>query len=135
MSRDLFPPWPIQATTAVSFNAIASTDAEQSATLRAEAAMDLSKGAGNPESDAAFQRLLPKLGQSRAEVLAVIMAAGGDGITSKEVAAILGKPLHCISGRVSELKHSGLVCSKIGAKNRAGCAVWIAVDAKGIGHD
>jgi len=36
----------------------------------------------------------------------------GEGSTSKEIASKMGRKLHCISGRISELKQAGLVIVK-----------------------
>tara|TARA_Y100001973_G_C5170452_1_gene318723 strand:+ start:124 stop:444 length:321 start_codon:yes stop_codon:yes gene_type:complete len=41
------------------------------------------------------------------------------GITSKEIAAIMKRPLNCISGRITELKKNGRIMA-IGREN--GCA-------------
>ena len=41
------------------------------------------------------------------------------GITSKEIAKIMKRPLNCISGRITELKKTGQIMA-IGRKN--GCA-------------
>lgn len=43
-----------------------------------------------------------------------------NGITSKGIAEIMGRPLNCISGRISELKQAGEV-EAIGREN--GCAI------------
>lgn len=72
---------------------------------------------GNAESGAANPTRAAKQVQ-RFEVWNII--AQHDGITSKEIADILGRPLNCISGRISELKAQKLVTAD---GRRDGCAI------------
>jgi len=60
----------------------------------------LSRHGGNEQSNAAFRRVNVTKGQQ--EILNAMR--GGGKLTSKELASILNKPLHFVSGRLSELK-------------------------------
>ena len=66
---------------------------------------------GNPESRAAHQRLR-KSGRLSADarcIYALILKAGHRGLTPKEAAAVMGKKIHQISGRFTELKRLRLI--------------------------
>jgi hypothetical protein len=60
--------------------------------------------------------------RDRVIVLGYVIACP-NGVTSKEVAASMGKPLNAISGRFSELQKSNQI-QKSGLR-RDGCAVWV----------
>lgn len=64
---------------------------------------------GNRESRAAWEKVLLKLTESQEDVLLIIQGAHPEPITPKEIANVLGKPLHSVSGRCTELKEQGLV--------------------------
>jgi chromosome segregation and condensation protein ScpB len=64
---------------------------------------------GNRESRAAWEKVLLKLTESQEDVLLIIQGAYPEPITPKEIANVMGKPLHSISGRCTELKEQGLV--------------------------
>jgi len=64
---------------------------------------------GNQESRAAWEKVLLKLTESQEDVLLIIQGAHPEPITPKEIANVLGKPLHSVSGRCTELKEQGLV--------------------------
>ena len=64
---------------------------------------------GNPESEAAFQALLPTLSNRRQEVLLIIRKSGFKGLTVHEVAEMLGTTPNAVSGRFTELKRDGLI--------------------------
>jgi hypothetical protein len=57
----------------------------------------------------------------RGRIFNLIREAGQNGLTAKEAAGALGKPLNCISGRFSELAKDALIfkCGR-----RDGAAVW-----------
>jgi|TARA_R100001463_G_scaffold2960_3_gene12256 predicted transcriptional regulator len=55
----------------------------------------------------------------RSRVFQIIKKTYG-GITSKEIAEKIGRPLNCISGRISELKRDGRI-EVVG--RRDGCAI------------
>lgn len=63
-----------------------------------------SKHGGNAESVEANGRVDKRQGQR--DVIATLTNAR---LTSKEIAVRLGKPLNCISGRLSELKMAGVI--------------------------
>jgi hypothetical protein len=60
------------------------------------------KHGGNPESEAANVRAHGGKEEMRRRILCLFLT--GCDWTSKEIAARLGKPLHAISGRLSELR-------------------------------
>lgn len=51
-----------------------------------------------------FANLEPKAGTRRAEVLAVVRAAGRTGVTRQELAKQLNWPINAVTGRVTELR-------------------------------
>ena len=76
---------------------------------------------GNPQSRAVNPPSSVK-NRDRREVYRLIQKAadkGSAGITSKEIAKQMGRRLHCISGRISELKQDGKVVV-IGRRNECG---------------
>jgi len=82
------------------------------------------KHKGNAESNAAFATIESKITQGQDDVLCAFAALQDqlyDSITSKDIAHWLEKPLHKISGRISELKEKKLI-HQIG--RRDGCAVY-----------
>ena len=78
------------------------------------------KHKGNAESNAAFAEIKDKITQGQEDVLWA-MEELGNPTTSKEIAVWLAKPLHKISGRISELKEKNLI-QQIGRRDR--CAVY-----------
>ena len=75
---------------------------------------------GNAESVLANPSFENRLAD-RNKVLRIIK--DHDGITSKEIAELMGRRLHCISGRISELKRDNLVSAD--GQRRKGCAVIV----------
>lgn len=71
----------------------------------------------NPQSRAANKRVNKEV--DRLRVLTIIREQGQ--ATSKQIASIMGKDLHKISGRISELKSDAII-EETGAK-RDGCAL------------
>ena len=72
---------------------------------------DISKGRYNPESKLAHERLLPVKENQQERVFNLI-----DGLRcNMEIAEIMEKPLHKISGRFTELKKVGRI-EKVGTK-------------------
>jgi hypothetical protein len=61
------------------------------------------KHGGSPESKAANLRVQPHKNSMRGRVLELLKAKGERGATSQEIALELRRPLHTISGRVTEL--------------------------------
>lgn len=82
------------------------------------------KHGGNEHSRAAFEKLSEHLNPARLDVLFAVSKTLDNGATSKEVAEYLGKPLHAISGRLTELAREGWI-ERTG-KTRDGAAVWRA---------
>lgn len=78
---------------------------------------------GNPESIRAFEGLLDSLPERRRRVLRAIADQGENGLTCRELAARWDVPMHQISGRLTELKASGLI-RKNGVRERS--AVMVA---------
>lgn len=68
-----------------------------------------SRHRGNAESEAAFQRLAPKLSAAQNEVFCVIELEGPRGLTCKEAAEKLAVGMNAISGRFTELKKAGRI--------------------------
>ena len=78
---------------------------------------------GNPQSQAAHEKIVSTKREIHERILKLIRARGEYGATSKEVAAAIGKPVNCISGRLSELKMTGQL--KKSELTRRGAAVLI----------
>lgn len=55
-----------------------------------------------------YKKLWPTIGRKQREVLSVIQRSPC-GLALFEISESLGWPLHCVSGRVTELKDVGLV--------------------------
>ena len=75
---------------------------------------------------AAYEDLLPKLGEKRAVVYLAILDKPS---TLFELEARLGWPINCISGRVSELKDRELIESR-GRRQNPNSGKWGIVWAK-----
>ena len=76
---------------------------------------DISRGRHNPESQLAHERLLPGKESQRERVFGLI-----DGLRcNMEIAEIMDKPLHKISGRFTELK-AGDRIAKVSTKKYKG---------------
>lgn|GEM_PF-1674579 len=84
---------------------------EQSETLPLFAPSDptRSKHGGNPQSEAAFERVKVTLNARQKAVCSEVFLAREHGATAKEVAAKLKMPLHAISGRFTELKKAEVI--------------------------
>jgi DNA-binding NarL/FixJ family response regulator len=80
------------------------------------------KSRGNPHSEAANQRVHPVKLTSREEIFSLI-AVARDGITSKEIARKLNKPLHTVSPRLCELKSEGRIAATDGSRDGAAILV------------
>ena len=83
------------------------------------------KHGGAETSREAFERLSPNLPEARHEVLLAVEMSGDFGITAKEYADRVLKPLNAVSGRFSELSRDGWIIRT--DKRRDGCAVWVGV--------
>lgn len=81
------------------------------------------KHKGNPQSVAAHEKVVSTKQETYKKLMAIIKARGPYGATSKELAAAIGKPLHCVSGRLSETKAMGWI--KENGERRNGAAVLI----------
>lgn len=77
---------------------------------------------GNPESQAAFDRVATSLPAARKRVFEHIQSRGLDGATAQECADAFGIPIHKVSGRFSELKRDGLI-RKVDVRNHGGVYV------------
>ena len=66
------------------------------------------KHKGNPASNSAWENNHGRHANARERILQLI-ADAADGLTSKEIAAQLGWPIHCLSGRLSELKRDAKI--------------------------
>jgi hypothetical protein len=64
---------------------------------------------GNRESRAAWKGVLRDLLRAQRVVFEVVLRAHPEPVTPKEIARELGKPLHAISGRVTEGKELGIL--------------------------
>jgi hypothetical protein len=60
-------------------------------------------------SRAAYQRVRPHMSAMKRRILEAIRAAGERGLTVREVAAVLGKLPHEISGRLTDLVRGGAI--------------------------
>lgn len=92
------------------------------------AAPPLTATADHASSEAAADRIAPHVTQLRAEILAVVQAAGDHGITDKELEQLPQFASLAPSSarkRRSELLKLGLVQPR-GLDRRDGCTVWIA---------
>ena len=81
------------------------------------------KHKNNPQSVAAHKRIARTKADTWKEITELIAARGEYGATSKEIASALGKPLHYLSGRMSELKQMGRI--KENGQRRNGAAVLV----------
>jgi predicted transcriptional regulator len=75
-----------------------------------------------------WKEILPKLPDKRREVLEVLLY-NPDGMTTYEIARYMGREIHEISGRITELQYMGIVRDtgkKINPKTRKPCNIWIA---------
>lgn len=82
---------------------------------------------GNEQSRAAYRRGEETGAHSRDywTALRLIHEAGDGGMTSKELAAAMEKPINAISGRRTELLADGLI--REDGRRRDGCAVVVGV--------
>ena len=70
---------------------------------------DISRGRRNEQSKAAFAKVEPHRPSMRLRVLTAIAAAGEVGLTLKQLAQVFEKPVHALSGRLSELRALELI--------------------------
>jgi len=82
------------------------------------------KHKGNPASNSAWENNHGRHANARERILQLITDAA-DGLTSKEIAAQLGWPLHSLSGRCSELKRDAKIRGT--GVRRFGSEVLVAV--------
>lgn len=87
-----------------------------------------SRHRGNAESQAAHDKVVPTKTDTWKKIMNLISSRGEFGATSKEIAYAMGKQLHAISGRCSELKAMGWI--KPTELRREGSAVLILNEAK-----
>lgn len=80
------------------------------------------KHGGNQQSIEAYQKALPRMAESRKQVLIAVRQAMDSGITAKEYAARSGRQLNAISGRFSELAREGWIERTNRTRNKS--AVW-----------
>jgi hypothetical protein len=64
------------------------------------------KHGGNAQSAAAFERAKRGFNRSRQDILDLLKLHPA-GLTCKEMSTLLGKPMHKLSGRITELKELG----------------------------
>lgn len=81
------------------------------------------KHGGNNQSADAHARIVHTKQDSYKRIMDLLRARGSYGATSKEAAAAMGKPLHCISGRLAEMKQMKWI--KESGERRNGAAVLI----------
>tara|TARA_B100001123_G_scaffold156425_1_gene181097 strand:- start:2236 stop:2619 length:384 start_codon:yes stop_codon:yes gene_type:complete len=86
----------------------------------------LNKHRGNEESNAAFEKIKPKLRASRRIIEELVKDSDFNGITCREAAEKLGVGMNAISGRFSELKAEKII-RKVG--RRQGCAVYVNIES------
>ena len=65
------------------------------------------KHGGNAQSTAAFKKAKYGFSQARQDVVD-LLKQHPDGLTCKEMSALLDRPMHKLSGRVTELKEMGV---------------------------
>ena len=89
--------------------------------------LDFSRGRNNPQSQKAHETLKPKKRGDRFRVWEIVYEAK-TGISLESIADRLGKPVHAVSGRLSELSKMGMVQKKTElGKTKQGndCALYI----------
>jgi len=64
---------------------------------------------GELTSQMAWEKARTRRAECRQEVLDALRSACPDGLTCKELSAVLNKSMHKISGRITELMEDGLV--------------------------
>jgi DNA-binding transcriptional regulator YhcF (GntR family) len=79
---------------------------------------------GNPESEAAYRRIVGSLRPRARQVLAEIEGAGEEGLTTRELAAKWRVGMNVVSGRFSELKKQEMI-RKTGVRDD--CGVYVVV--------
>ena len=67
------------------------------------------KHGGAPTSEKAHAKIRPHKRRIYAQILRLYRGAASTGITAKELAVKLGKPLHAVSGRLTELRQWGFL--------------------------
>ena len=88
-------------------------------TASAQFGLDFSKGYKNAHSRRAFAKA-----KSGREVMyaAILRLLEQRGMTCKELCAELGKQMHSVSGRLSELQHQGKIYQTAERRDKGG--VW-----------
>lgn len=81
------------------------------------------KHKGNRQSKAANITAAPWKPGIRRFLIGCILFNGREGATAKELTYLAEKPLHAISGRLSEAKRDGLIFDS--GRVRDGCAVLV----------
>lgn len=78
-------------------------------------------------SKEAYQYVLPKMPKRKGAVYDIFVKySPGGGLTLKELQAVLGWPMNCVSPRVYELADSGFI--KDSGYVRGGQTVWVPAD-------
>lgn len=94
---------------------------------------DISRGRHNPVSQQVHATIAPGKQRVRDLVLEQVRRSGKLGKTVYELHRLLKKPVHSLSGRLSELEDDGFIFNS-GAErnNEAGfpCTVWMASPCK-----
>ncbi len=78
---------------------------------------------GNPESVAAFEKLMPHLPSLQGTVLMAVAVRRKEGATVKEIVAFTGLARLTVGARLTELKQEGYILGS--GDRRDGCAAWI----------
>lgn len=82
------------------------------------------KHGGNQQSIEAYESALPRMAETRKQVLVAVRQAMDAGITAKEYAERSGRQLNTVSGRFSELSREGWIERTNRTRNKS--AVWRA---------
>ena len=91
------------------------------------------KHGGNPESKAANFKIEPHKFSLRQRVYSRLVLAGTYGATCKEISLLEGRPMHAISGRLSELKAQGEIQESERTRD-GGRVLVVSYLAKGAGQ-
>jgi hypothetical protein len=81
------------------------------------------KHGGNAQSEQANDRAHPHKASMRERLENFIGHSGFEGATLRELSGYFAKPMHSLSGRISELKRDGKVFDS--GREREGCAVLV----------
>jgi hypothetical protein len=83
---------------------------------------DLSRGRHNANSQIAFENLLPQLTEDEQKYLDCVIKFGERGTTNAEVASLMRRKTHAVSGRGTSLKLKGLIVDT--GERRNFCGTW-----------